>query len=263
MKSSFALVLTALIACGPLDAAAQSAAAPTKPSSAPNISVGALYEYLAPGQSTLLKRIHNSGDATAFVRVNITEILYATDGSHHEIPVDTRGIGQPTASATPVLLASPARLIVPIKGQQGTRLLYQGPREHERYYRVRFIPVAPEKTDDFALSEEEGEQYKAALGAGVQVLTGYGTVLIVRPAETRYDTQLSQAGDTYTVRNNGNSIIVLDSFQDCTDARTCTDARKIHLRPGRSEGIELRQGHRYRFELIEGDSTPRKVEVAG
>lgn len=238
-------------------------AMPAKAAGTPNISVGALYEYLEPGQSTLLKRIHNSGEATAFVRVNITEIVYDDDGSHQEVPGDTSNADTAGVAATPLLLASPARLIVPIKGQQGTRLLYQGPREHERYYRVRFVPVAPERADDFALSAQESDQYKQALGAGVQVLTGYGTVLIVRPSDTRYDTQLSQVGNTYTVRNSGNSIIVLDSFQHCTDARTCTDARKIHLRPGRSEVIALQQGHRYRFELIEGNGKPRKIDVAG
>lgn len=229
----------------------------------PNISVGALYEYLEPGQSTLLKRVHNSGEATAFVRVNITEIVYDTDGGHQETPVDTRGAGMAGPQDTPLLLASPARLIVPIKGQQGTRLLYQGPREHERYYRVRFIPVAPERTNDFALSDEESTAYRTALGAGMQVLTGYGTVLIVRPAGARYDTQLSQDGGTYTVRNNGNSIIVLDSYQACTDARTCTESRKIHLRPQRSEVFPMQAGHRYRFDLIEGSAKPRRVEFGG
>ena len=42
-------------------------------------------------------------------------------------------------------MASPARLIVPAKGMQGTRLLHMGGRDTERYFRVRFVPVVPEK----------------------------------------------------------------------------------------------------------------------
>jgi hypothetical protein len=52
-------------------------------------------------------------------------------------------------------MASPARLIVPAKGMQGTRLLHMGARDTERYFRVRFVPVVPEKEDEFAVSSEE------------------------------------------------------------------------------------------------------------
>ena len=50
-------------------------------------------------------------------------------------------------------MASPARLIVPAKGMQGTRLLHMGERDTERYFRVRFVPVVPEKEDEFAVSQ--------------------------------------------------------------------------------------------------------------
>ena len=69
------------------------------------------------------------------------------------------------------LMASPARLIVPANGMQGTRLLMMGERDRERYFRVRFIPVVPEKEDEFAVSAEEREQYKTTLSAGVNVMT--------------------------------------------------------------------------------------------
>ena len=64
-------------------------------------------------------------------------------------------------------MASPARLIVPANGMQGTRLLYMGERDRERYFRVRFVPVVPEKEDEFAVSSEEREDYKKTLSAGV------------------------------------------------------------------------------------------------
>lgn len=44
-------------------------------------------------QSTYLKRVFNSGDALAFVKVNILEIIYNADGSHREIPVATQADG--------------------------------------------------------------------------------------------------------------------------------------------------------------------------
>jgi hypothetical protein len=110
-------------------------------SAGPQINVGTVYDYLDGDKSTYLKRVFNSGDSTAFVKVNILEIIYGPDGTPQEVPVKT----QADASSRDGLMASPARLIVPAKGMQGTRLLLMGNRDIERYFRVRFIPVVPEK----------------------------------------------------------------------------------------------------------------------
>ncbi len=130
----------------------------------PQINVGTVYDYLDSDKSTYLKRVFNSGDSTAFVKVNILEIVYDADGSHREIPLKTQADG----SGRDGLMASPARLIVPAKGMQGTRLLHMGERDTERYFRVRFVPVVPEKEDEFAVSSEERDAYKENLSAGGQ-----------------------------------------------------------------------------------------------
>lgn len=46
----------------------------------PELNVGGLYDYLDDGKSTLLKRIYNGGDATAFVKVSVAELVYGADG---------------------------------------------------------------------------------------------------------------------------------------------------------------------------------------
>ena len=109
----------------------------------PNINIGVVYDYLAGDKSTYLKRVYNSGDSTAFVKINVLEIIYNADGTSSEVPVKV----QADASARDGLMASPARLIIPAQGMQGTRLLFMGERDRERYFRVRFIPVVPEKED--------------------------------------------------------------------------------------------------------------------
>jgi hypothetical protein len=62
-------------------------------SAGPQINVGTVYDYLDSDKSTYLKRVFNSGDSTAFVKVNILEIVYDADGSHREIPLETRADG--------------------------------------------------------------------------------------------------------------------------------------------------------------------------
>ncbi|SEN14679.1 hypothetical protein SAMN04487857_110189 [Pseudomonas sp. ok272] len=225
---------------------------------APQINVGVVYDYLDGKQSTYLKRVYNGGTSTAFVKVNILEIVYDAEGVPREVPLSSEG----ATGSRDGLIASPARLIVPSKGMQGTRLLYQGERDKERYFRVRFVPVLPEKEDQFAVSEEEREAYKSTISAGVNILAGYGTVFFVRPKDTRFDTRIEDTQARYTVRNAGNSVVVLDEFRDCElkDEHACAPTTKHHVLAGKSYSFDKAPGRQYRFKLIEG-SAQRKVEI--
>ncbi|SDQ11138.1 hypothetical protein SAMN04490195_0457 [Pseudomonas moorei] len=216
----------------------------------PQINVGTVYDYLDSDKSTFLKRVYNSGDSTAFVKVNILEIVYDADGSHREIPVKPQSDG----AGRDGLMASPARLIVPAKGMQGTRLLHMGARDTERYFRVRFVPVVPEKEDEFAVSSEEREAYKENLSAGVNVMTGFGTVFFVRPKNSRFDSVIDDSAGVYRLRNNGNTVVVIDEFRNCSlkNETECEPTTKHHVLAGKSFEFEKKPGREYRFNLIEG-----------
>lgn len=220
--------------------------------SAPEIKVGAMYEYLAGDKSTQLKRIRNQGDSTAFVKVTVEEIVYDDNSAEaKEQPVAAVATDKTAQQAT--LIASPARLIIPANGMQATRLLALGPRPEERYFRVRFIPVLPENRDGFSMDAEQAAQYKDSFSAGVTMLTGYGIIAIVHPRDARYDTQLQDTAGTYVIRNAGNSTIVLENYTACgKQDSSCMEPAKIHVRPGKTHSIVKQADHRYRFDLIEG-----------
>lgn len=216
----------------------------------PQINVGTVYDYLDADKSTYLKRVFNSGDSTAFVKINILEIVYDADGSHREIPVETAADG----AGRNGLMASPARLIVPAKGMQATRLLLMGERDTERYFRVRFVPVVPEKEDEFAVSSEEREAYKEGLTAGVNVMTGFGTVFFVRPKNSRFDSVIDDSPERYRLRNNGNTVVLIDEFRNCSlkNETECEPTTKHHVLAGKTFEFEKKPGREYRFNLVEG-----------
>jgi hypothetical protein len=216
----------------------------------PNINVGTVYDYLDGDKSTYLKRVFNSGDATAFVKVNILEIIYEADGTSREVPVKT----QADASGRDGLMASPARLIVPANGMQGTRLLLMGNRDKERYFRVRFVPVVPEKEDEFAVSADDRDEYKKNLSAGVNVMTGFGTVFFVRPTNSRFDTAVEDGPEHYRLRNNGNTVVVIDEFRNCSTKKEtdCEPTTKHHVLAGKTFEFQKKPGREYRFNLVEG-----------
>jgi P pilus assembly chaperone PapD len=216
----------------------------------PSINVGVVYDYLDGDKSTYLKRVFNSGDSTAFVRVNVLEIVYDADGTSRELPVKN----QADASARDGLMASPARLIVPAGGMQATRLLYMGERDTERYFRVRFVPVVPEKEDEFAVSSDEREDYKKSLSAGVNVMTGFGTIFFVRPKNSRYASVIDDSGGTYRLRNDGNTVVLIDEFKNCAanSETDCEPTTKHHVLAGKTFQFDKKPGREYRFKLVEG-----------
>ncbi|MDD2046436.1 molecular chaperone [Pseudomonas putida] len=224
---------------------------------APELNIGGLYDYIDSGKSTLLKRVRNGGDTTAFVKISVAELVYDEHGKAREIgleslPLEERG-----------LVVSPARLIVPARGLQSVRLLYRGERERERYFRVRFIPVLPEANDGFAVDEAQADAYRESLKAGVSLLAGYGSLLFVRPADTRYATSTQGEGGKLTVVNHGNSTVVLDHLRVCQAANEqCDPATKQHLLPGRTRQFEGGQGRVFQFELQEGEQR-RHMTVQG
>ena len=199
----------------------------------PLINVGVVYDYLEGDRSSYLKRVFNGGTSTAFIKVNVLEILYNADGTTREVPVASMTDGKGNTTSRDGLMASPARMIVPANGRQGTRLLYMGARDTERYFRLRFIPVVPEKDDNFGISDEERAEYKDHLAAGINVMAGYGTVFFVRPKHTRFDTQINETSSEYQLRNAGNSVVVLDEFYDCSSAQA-TQEITARFRPDAS-----------------------------
>jgi len=233
------LAVTVLNCMGPITAHA-----------APSISIGSMFEFLDSDRSTLLKRVRNNGDSTAFVKVEVSEVKYDARGRPTEHPVDSLAVG---ATRGHGMIASPARMIVPAHSMQASRLLFRGERGVEQYYRVRFMPVVPDKSDDFAVTEAEREQYRDAMSVGVNVLAGYGALVIVRPKHVWYDTQMTSGDNEFTVANRGNSTIVMDALHRCDfGGEQCTRPVVQYILPGMKKAFPKIEGQRYMFQLIEG-----------
>ncbi|WP_421253958.1 hypothetical protein [Aeromonas jandaei] len=205
----------------------------------PDISVGTLYDYMPAEKTTLLKRVRNIGDETAFVKITLAEIVYGADGVPQERELPEEGVRQ--------LVTSPSRLIIPASSMQATRFIYMGERERERYFRVRFVPVKPQ---DDEITELPTQQQ---ISAGVSIMTGFGTILFVAPKETRYDTRIERETGALYVENRGNATVILDYLELCDKKESsCSQPEKMHLLPGVKKRVSEEATRMVRFELIEG-----------
>ncbi|WP_409011779.1 hypothetical protein [Aeromonas salmonicida] len=205
----------------------------------PDISVGTLYDYMSVEKNTLLKRVRNIGDETAFVKITLAEIVYGADGMPKERELPEEGVRQ--------LVTSPSRLIIPASSMQATRFIYMGERERERYFRVRFVPVKPQGDEITELPPQQ------QISAGVSIMTGFGTILFVAPKETRYDTRIDRNSGVLYVENRGNATVILDYLELCDKKETsCSQPEKLHLLPGVKKRVSEEATRTVRFELIEG-----------
>ncbi len=214
----------------------------------PELNTGALYDYLAPMRSTFTKRIINLGNETAFVRVEVAEIIYDAKGDSVE---------QVLQGADRPLIASPGRLIVPAEGSRDIRLVYRGARATERYFRLRFVPVVPAKDDTFGLGDEERAHYREAIEAQVGVLKAIGGVVLVEPSPTRFDTRLQQREGEVRVTNEGNTTVRLEDFSTYHSKTGCGQGRTVHVRPGQAFIQTAAPSQRFCFTLVEGSQRTR------
>ncbi len=221
-------------------------------SASAEISIGTLYDYMSGQQSTYLKRVRNQGDATAFVKVAIHEITYDSEGQPKESPELTEG--------NRALVASPSRLIIPANGVQASRFLFMGERDKERYFRVRFIPVLPKAEDGFDIDAATIQEEREQISAGVNILTGFGSILFVMPRQSHFDTQIIEDEKMTTIVNKGNTTLMLDFFEECDGRKkNCSSPAKIHLLPNMKKQLMKKSDRLYRFVLIEGDKSRNMV----
>lgn len=197
----------------------------------PSISIGNMYDVLKPDESNMVKRIYNSGDTTAFVRVDVIEIdSHGKENNHDD------GTSHDQIFDKQRLIVTPLRMIIPPSGFQSVRIIWPGKRDKEYYYRIRFTPVLPDEKEGFNLSHEEQEQYrKKQLTAGVNILTGYGSLIYILPHDPVFHTEIKKGKNTVSFNNNGNATVVLDKIRYCANKdKKCNDAGRSFVLPGRN-----------------------------
>lgn len=221
---------------------------------APSIGIGSMYDVFTPETQSLTKRVYNTGTSTAFVRVEVLEIDVTPKMNQRESTQKEVDAGSLTQER---LIVSPLRLIIPPSGFQTVRILWSGARDKERYFRIRFTPVLPEENDGFGMSKDEITQYKKnALEAGINVLTGYGSVVVMQPEKPLFNTVIDDRNKQIAIINKGNATIILDNIRYCENVKShCENKSREIILPGREFILQKKQNNKITFTLIEGDKS--------
>ena len=85
-------------------------------------------------------------------------------------------------------------------------------------------------------------------------MTGFGTIFFVRPRDARYATAINETESRYELRNDGNTVVIVDEFKSCSLSKEsdCGATTKHHVLAGKTFAFDKEKGRGYRFFLIEG-----------
>ncbi|WP_250634029.1 hypothetical protein [Pinirhizobacter soli] len=206
------------------------------------ITLDSMHAYLAPNRSTGELTVYNMSPITAYVRVDVIEMTVKGDE-----------LGAVPGEAEKAMLASPNRLIVPAGGRQVVRLIALGERDHERYFRVRFVPVAPKKADGFAISDEDESEASKAIHAQLNIQVGYGARVVVAPRSPKFATRIVPVEGGHVIHNDGDSTIYLAGHRSCRrGSHDCTEQPVERVDPLGSLLLANEPGRYRSFDLKEG-----------
>lgn len=181
--------------------------------------------------------VRNTGTETAYVQVRAAEVIApGTPASERRHATDPEALG---------LLAAPSRLVLEPGARRVIRLArLDDPSARERIWRVDVRPVT-------GPIESEAN--------AVQLLVGYGVLVIGQPVEPTASLVGERRGDRLELRNTGNSNALLFDGRQCDPGgEPCVDLPAKRLYPGNRWTVELPWDTAAVFQ-VEGPQGVREV----
>jgi len=177
--------------------------------------------HFEPGESTREDvEISNPGSDPLYVQIVPTVVSEPGTEVEERTPIaNPRDAG---------LLVTPNKLIIPPGATKSVRFVKLGPSPYERVYRIAAKPVS---------AGVEAEQ------SGLKVLIGYEILAIVYPINKKPDIQVERDGHTLTVRNEGNTNVLLREGYQCEQpdqpVEECTPLPGKRMYPGNEWVVDL------------------------
>jgi P pilus assembly chaperone PapD len=163
--------------------------------------------------------VRNEGDETAYVLVEPSEVVApGTPEERRRASPDPEALG---------LLAAPSRLVLEPGARRIVRLArLDEPGSDQRVWRVGIRPVTGATT---------------AETSALQVLVGYGVLVLGRPEAPRADVRAERRGATLVLVNDGNADALLFGGRHCDGAgERCVELPTRRLYPGNRWRLDLR-----------------------
>ena len=173
-------------------------------------------------------QVHNVGNDTAYVKINVSKIQDPGQADQKLIQLQDNPyqIG---------LIVTPSKVVIPVGQTRIVRVLYVGePVTSDILYRVEISPV----TGQLVSMYSGGKQ----LNAGVQLIIAYGVTVYARPLKLEPNVVAQRNGTSLSLHNTGNTSVLITLCKQCeTDETHCTALPDLikRLFPGSAVEVSL------------------------
>ncbi len=173
-------------------------------------------------------QVHNVGNDTAYVRIDVARIQNPGQPDQQLIQLKDNPyqIG---------LIVTPSKVVIPVGETRIVRVLYVGkPPVSDVVYRVRISPVTGQLV---ALYSGDTK-----LNAGVQLIIAYGVAVYARPVDLHPNVVAERTGTALTLTNSGNTSVLITLCKQCVAGTAKCEALPNLLQrlfPGGSAHITL------------------------
>ncbi len=175
-----------------------------------NIAVDSLYDIWSEDKLAFSKTIHNNDSSkTAYVKVELLEVKNPLSKDKVEKMLSSKEMSEG-------LFITPSRLIIPPGQSKNIRFYHPKGRSKDQisYYRVNMIPVLPKKEDGFEINDEEALS-SGEISAGVGIMIGFSSILVVQPQNTNYQTSVKFKDKHIEIDNDGNALVEVGVKAKC------------------------------------------------
>jgi len=180
----------------------------------------AIVDFL-PDQARQDVKVINDGDENLYVQIDVLEV--SNPGTEEETRTK---ITDPDSIS---LLVTPAKMVVPPNSSKLLRMVNLDENlNEEKIFRVNVTPILP------PLSENDDTQ--------VRLVVAYQVLVLVAPENPKYELESARQGKTLTLKNTGNSYVMMNEGLQCTKPEDETSCQKIPARrlyPGNEAVIDL------------------------
>lgn len=173
-----------------------------------------------------------------YITAEVTEVVHPGEGDEIK-----RVIENPAESK---LLVTPDKAVLPGGSRRVLRfVLLSEPDDQEHIYRVAVKPVI------------RGVEHDAKIG--LKILVGYEALVIIRPAQPHISWSAKREGNKLFLKNNGNTNILLQNGQQCSNSADCKKAPVLRLYAGRDAALELPLNQPVTYSVWDGNEIIEKT----
>jgi P pilus assembly chaperone PapD len=205
--------------------------------------------FIPQNKSFANSEVFNKGEQTAYVSMELSEIINPRAKDEHEQKIDLEKPDSP-------IIVTPSQMIIPAGGKAPYKVFVNEKfRDKDRYY----VSLVKEV---FGSPIQKEKQKEKQVKSNINMSMSWGVLVVVPKLNPNYATKIESDNNNITFTNKGDSLVLIEDLYICKSDGNCGNAVNYRLFPGETKAFcdDCSEGDEVNFKLIEGVNQKEHVE---